>query len=160
MYRRALELDPGLASANYNVGALLAFEGSHAEAERHLRAAVATKRTAKSLTALGIVLAAQGQLDEAAATLQDAIDTDPEITDAYEHLATIQTIQGKLDAAATSYQQLIRRKPSPGAHRAYAAVLAKQDKADAARKQNALADALEASRGGPGRGAGAAKEFE
>jgi Flp pilus assembly protein TadD len=39
-YRQAIELDAGLASAQYNLGALLARSGKFAEAERHLRIAV------------------------------------------------------------------------------------------------------------------------
>jgi Flp pilus assembly protein TadD len=39
-YRKAIELDPKLATAQYNLGSSLARSGQFAEAERHLRAAI------------------------------------------------------------------------------------------------------------------------
>ncbi|MDJ0786465.1 MAG: tetratricopeptide repeat protein [Myxococcota bacterium] len=159
MYRRSLELDPESTSANFNLAALLAFEGAHAEAERHLRAALATERTSRGLSALAVVQAAQGKLDESATSLKEAIEADPENVEAYGRLASLQTSQGKLEDAAATYQQLLRHQPSPAAHRALAAVLVGLGQPDAAQEQNARADMLEASGsaggGSPSRGAGA-----
>jgi Flp pilus assembly protein TadD len=45
MYRKAVALDPKLASAQYNLGSSLARSGKYAEAERHLRSALKTDPT-------------------------------------------------------------------------------------------------------------------
>ena len=61
-YRKAIELDPGLASAHYNLGAALARSGKFAEAERHLRAAIeADPKNAAAQQALAQVLASEGR---------------------------------------------------------------------------------------------------
>lgn len=65
-YRKALELDPGSASANYNLGASLARDGEFARAESHLRAAItADPKNAAAHQVLAQVLERLGRTDEA-----------------------------------------------------------------------------------------------
>jgi Flp pilus assembly protein TadD len=65
-YRKALELDPQSAAANYNLGASLARGGEFAKAERHLRAATAADpKSAAAHQALAQVLERLGRTDEA-----------------------------------------------------------------------------------------------
>jgi len=61
MYRKAVTLDPKLASAQYNLGSSLARSGKYAEAERHLRSALKTDPTNA---------AAQQRLAEVVASLE------------------------------------------------------------------------------------------
>jgi len=65
-YEKSIKLDPGSASANYNLGAMLARSGKFAEAERHLRAAIkADPAQAAAHRALAQVLEKLGRTDEA-----------------------------------------------------------------------------------------------
>ncbi len=65
-YRKAIELDPKSATAQYNLGASLARSGNFAEAERHLRAAIKADPTnAAARQALAQVLESLGRKDEA-----------------------------------------------------------------------------------------------
>jgi Flp pilus assembly protein TadD len=65
-YRKAIELDPELASAHYNLGSSLARSGKFAEAERQLRAAIeADPKSAAAHQALAQVLESLGRTDEA-----------------------------------------------------------------------------------------------
>jgi superkiller protein 3 len=65
-YRKAIELDPELASAHYNLGSALARSGKFAEAERQLRAAIeADPKSAVAHQALAQVLESLGRTDEA-----------------------------------------------------------------------------------------------
>ncbi|TFG98264.1 MAG: tetratricopeptide repeat protein [Myxococcales bacterium] len=56
LYRKALDLDPGSASAHYNLATSLARDGEFTAAERHLRAALAQEPNARAYTGLGFVL--------------------------------------------------------------------------------------------------------
>jgi Flp pilus assembly protein TadD len=65
-YEKSIKLEPGSASANYNLGAMLARSGKFAEAERHLRAAIkADPAQAAAHRALAQVLEKLGRTDEA-----------------------------------------------------------------------------------------------
>jgi Flp pilus assembly protein TadD len=89
-YRKALALDPGSASAHYNLGSSLARSGQLAEAERHLRIAVKQKPDAASHTALGAVLWKLSRKDEAVTQLQKALALDATYAPARQKLAEVQ----------------------------------------------------------------------
>jgi Flp pilus assembly protein TadD/Tol biopolymer transport system component len=86
-YRKALELDPGSAAAQYNLGSALARGGDFRDAERHLRAALAAQPTTQAYTGLGIVLSQQGKSEEAVASLKAALELDPDNAAAQRQLA-------------------------------------------------------------------------
>jgi Flp pilus assembly protein TadD len=65
LYRKALELDPGSASAHYNLAAFLARSGDLSGAERHFRAALARKPSAQAHTGLALVFEQQGRAEDA-----------------------------------------------------------------------------------------------
>ena len=88
-YRQAIELDPKFASAHYNLASSLARGGQLAEAERHLRRALAQQPDARTWTALGVVVWQRGRTDEAVALLRKAVEVDPTHTPAREKLAEI-----------------------------------------------------------------------
>jgi Flp pilus assembly protein TadD len=98
-YRKALELDPGLSSAHYNLGTSMARSGAYAAAEKHFRAALRTNPNAQTYTGLGVVLARQGRVDEAVTSLQSAIEADPKNDVARQELAQLQASQGHTDEA-------------------------------------------------------------
>ena len=142
LYRKALKLDPASASAHYNLAASLARSGELPEAERHFRAALKQKPSAQTHTALGLVLKQQDRLDEAIASLREAIEADPEYPAAYDQLGTILAEQGKLEEAAHYFELLVRKQPSGAAHEKRAQVLARLGRADEARREMEMAKAL------------------
>jgi len=144
-YRKALELDPELASAHYNLAAFLARSGDYAEAERHFRAALAKQPDTRAYTGLGIVLRQQGRTDEAIASLRKAIDAEPKNAAAYDQLGSILIQQGKLDEAASTYRLLVRNQPSAAAHQELAQILTSLGRTDEARREMELAKALQGS---------------
>ncbi len=99
-YRRALEIDPGLADAHLNLGRLRHEMGDLAAAEEHYRAA-ANARPDEPTTAfnLGVVLQDRGRLAEAAAAYEQALALDGRFADAHYNLAGICEILGRREAA-------------------------------------------------------------
>ena len=82
---------------------------------------------------LGIVLAGQGRLVEAAARFQQAIRLKPDYPDAHNNLGSILEKQDKLDEAMASYQQALRLKANfPDAHNNLGIVLWQQGRLDEA----------------------------
>lgn len=77
MYRNAIELDPGSATAHYNLAASLARRGEFAQAERHFLAALEQKPTAQAYAGLGGVQAQQGKLEEAVVTYRQLVQEHP-----------------------------------------------------------------------------------
>ncbi|MCG8590783.1 MAG: tetratricopeptide repeat protein [Proteobacteria bacterium] len=144
-YRKALELDPQSASAHYNLAASLARSGKLTEAERHFRAVLEVSPSSRAHTGLGLVLGQQGKMDEATASLRDAIALDPKNAAAHDQLGTILVQQGKLEEAAATYRELARSQPSAAAHQRLAQVLMRLGRADEARTHLDLAKTLEPS---------------
>jgi tetratricopeptide (TPR) repeat protein len=142
MYRKSLELDPELAPAHYNLAASLARSGELPAAERHFRAALEKKPNAQALTGLGFVLWQQGRVDEAIASLHDAIEADPKHPAAYDQLGTILVEQGRLEEAASNYRLLARHWPSAAAHQKLAQVLLRLGRTDEAHAELETAKAL------------------
>ena len=99
MYRKAVKLDPGSASAQYNLGSSLARSGKYADAESHLRKALKINPNSQNYTGLGIVLWQLGRKDEAIDSLRAAIKADPKNATAQQKLAEIQQSPGRADAA-------------------------------------------------------------
>jgi tetratricopeptide (TPR) repeat protein len=144
-YRQSLALDPTSAAAHANLGASLARAGEFAEAERHFRAALAQQSSAQSHAGLGFVLAKRGRTDEALAHLDDAIEADPAYAAAYDQLGAIQVEQGKLEAAAESYELAARKAPSAAAHEKLSELLLRLGRMEAARKEMEKARVLAAA---------------
>ena len=87
-YRRALEIDPGLADAHVNLGRLLHEQGETAEAERHYRQALAARPDdATAAFNLGVALQDLGRLREAADAYEAALAVDRTLADAHYNLA-------------------------------------------------------------------------
>ncbi|HWJ06424.1 MAG TPA: tetratricopeptide repeat protein, partial [Steroidobacteraceae bacterium] len=142
-FRKAVKLDPASASAHFNLGSSLVRSRKFAEAERHLRRAVDKDPNAQTYTGLAIVLSQMGRSDEAIANLKSAIEADPTHATAYDQLGTILVEQGKLEDAATTYQGLIRHRPSAAAHQNLAKVLERLGRTAEARREIELAQTIE-----------------
>jgi Flp pilus assembly protein TadD len=97
MYRKSLELAPGLATANFNLGSAYAREGDFAIAEAHFLAALASEPTAAAHTALGIALWEQNRREDAVSHLQAAVRLDPNNTKAYDQLGKMLLELGRTD---------------------------------------------------------------
>ena len=86
-------------------------------------------------------------MEEAIASLQDAIKTDPNNAAAYDQLGTILVQQGKLEEAVSTYRLLVRNQPSAAAHQELSQVLVRLGRTDEARKELEMAKALDRSLG-------------
>ncbi|MGB5325288.1 MAG: tetratricopeptide repeat protein [Pseudomonadales bacterium] len=91
MYRKSLALDPASAAAHYNLAGSLARGGELAEAERHFRSALDINPNAQTHLSLGIVLRAQGKLDEAVASVKQSMSIDPDNVAAKEALEKLRS---------------------------------------------------------------------
>jgi tetratricopeptide (TPR) repeat protein len=147
MYGKSLELEPGSATAHYNLASFLARKGEFAKAEPHFRAVIEKNPSTQAYTGLGIVLWQQGREDEATTSLQSAVKADPKNAAAYDQLGTIQVQQGKLEEAASTYRSLVHNQPSAAAHQELAEVLTRLGRTDEANKELERAKALERSQG-------------
>ena len=110
-YRRALELDPGLADAHLNLGRLLHEQGSTLEAEHCYRQAL-TARPGDATAAynLGVALQDLGRLEAAAEAYENALELDRTLADAHYNLAGIYEELGQREAAfrhLRTYKSLI-----------------------------------------------------
>jgi FkbM family methyltransferase len=82
---------------------------------------------------LGIALANQGRLDEAADAFRQALRLQPDYPDAHNNLGIVLVLQDRLDEAVASYQQALRLKPNyPEAHNNLGTMLARQGRLDEA----------------------------
>ena len=97
MYRKAIKLDPGSASAQFNLGSSMARSGKYAEAESEIRKALKIRPDTQTYTGLGIVLWQLGRTDEAIASLQAAIKADPNNAAAQQKLAEFRASLGRAD---------------------------------------------------------------
>jgi tetratricopeptide (TPR) repeat protein len=111
-YRRALELDPGLADAHVNLGRLLHERGETAAAERHYRLALAARPEDETAAFnLGVALQDLGRLAEAAEAYEKALEIDRDLADAHYNLAGLYEKLGQPEAAfrhLRTYRTLIQ----------------------------------------------------
>jgi tetratricopeptide (TPR) repeat protein len=99
-YRRALEIEPGLADAHVNLGRLLHERGETAGAERHYRMALAARPDDTTAAYnLGVVLQDLGRLREAADAYVAALELDRTLADAHYNLSGIYERLGEPEAA-------------------------------------------------------------
>jgi tetratricopeptide (TPR) repeat protein len=111
-YRRALEIDPGLADAHVNLGRLLHESGRAAEAEQCYRLALATRpEDPTAAFNLGVALQDLGRLQEAAEAYENALAIDSALADAHYNLSGVYEKLGEPAAAfrhLRTYRTLIQ----------------------------------------------------
>jgi tetratricopeptide (TPR) repeat protein len=111
-YERALTLDPELAEAEMNLGAVLEAQGRQDEAEARFRRALALRpNLAEAHVNLGNIQQAQGKLEEAVASHERAMALKPEFAEAFFNHANVLQKLGKLEEAVASYQRALALKP-------------------------------------------------
>lgn len=97
----------------YNTLAIAQFkENKFADAVVSLQRALELRRDVGALHNLGVAFAKLGQLDEAVATLQEALELDPKAPSSHKNLGLALREQGKLAEAAVHYAEATRLDPS------------------------------------------------
>jgi Tfp pilus assembly protein PilF len=115
-YERALELNPGLASAHTNLGTALARQGRFAEAVAHLAEAVRLEPgSAAAYNNLGGVFLQQRQVEVASRHFRSALDLNPGHADAHANLGAALAQQGRFDEAIRQFDEALRIDPRHGA---------------------------------------------
>lgn len=111
-FRRAVELDAGLADAHINLGVLLHERSNLEGAELCYRLALrADPESATAAYNLGVVLEDLGKPEEATEVYRRAIESDPLLADAYYNLSRLYERAGDRAAALRhlrSYSELVK----------------------------------------------------
>ncbi len=115
-YRRALELEPGLAAAGSGLALALAMQGKASQAKEAARAAAqADARSAEAVAALAVGTLAEDPLDkasEAIAAVQQASFLEPDNARVKLMVGRVFESRGQLDKAAAAYGEAVRLDPS------------------------------------------------
>jgi tetratricopeptide (TPR) repeat protein len=118
-YERALELNPGLASAHNNLGTALARRGRFAEAIAHLSEVVRLEPgSADAHNNLGAVFLQQRQVDAASQHFRLALDLNPAHADAHANLGAALAHQNHIDEAIRHLDEALRIDSNHSAARA------------------------------------------
>ena len=116
-YLRATDVDPTLAEAWLNLGAMAEREGDHARALQNYRAGLRHAENDPQLFAATIgVLRKLGRHDEAIREARSAIKTNGNNVDAYNNLGLVYLDQGKLELAQFIYQRALSAIPAADAN--------------------------------------------
>ena len=117
-YRRAIELDPTIAAAHNNLGAVLQQQGLLDEAEACFRRALECgPDDPDAHVNLGIVLTAQERQEEAAAHCRTAVALRPTMPEAHYNLGNALFRMGRSEEAVASFRAAIDLRPDDtGAH--------------------------------------------
>ena len=108
-WRRALELQPGEASAHYNLGLCLFQSGRTPEAiEHYARALEISPEYPEAHNNLGGALTSVGRLDEAILHFQEAVRLDPARASAQINLGTLLSRKGRFAEAIPPLESALR----------------------------------------------------
>ena len=111
-WKKALELQPDEASAQYNLGLSLFQAGQPIEAIEHYeRALQLSPEYPEAHINLGSALSSLGRLDEALVHFQKAVDLDAARTSAQTNLATTLARKGRFAEAIPHFEIAIQREP-------------------------------------------------
>ncbi len=102
IFQRVLEREPRNAAAHYSLGAIESGAGNYLQALKHIKQVMAVHpKFALAHLALSIVMFHLGELEKAQLAGESALALEPELTNAREHLQTVQlALQGRQQAAA------------------------------------------------------------
>jgi tetratricopeptide (TPR) repeat protein len=107
-----VEKRPANARARTNYATVLLAEGRIAEAEQHLRSAVAIDpRRAEAQLGLGVALAAQRRFDDGLRHLRTAFDLAPDNPEVNRNLGEAHASQGAMAEAVHHYNAALSAKP-------------------------------------------------
>jgi Flp pilus assembly protein TadD len=111
-WTQALKLQPGDASAHYNLGLALFQSGQSTPAiEEYRKALQLSPDYPEAHNNLGGALSALGKVDEAILHFQKAVDIDPTRTGAQINLAMLLAQQGRFAAAIPHFEIALRQDP-------------------------------------------------
>jgi Tfp pilus assembly protein PilF len=111
-FQAAVQLDPDLTNAHYNLGLAYQKQGKLDEAAGAYQAAIQLDpNLSDAHNNLGLIYDAQGKVDQAIAEYQEAIRIDPEDDMAHYNLALSYYHQGELEPAIAEYKETIRLNP-------------------------------------------------
>jgi tetratricopeptide (TPR) repeat protein len=111
-YRRAIALNPGLASAHTNLGTALAGRGRVDEGAAHLaEAARLAPGSAAARNNLGAVFLQQRQVERAAREFRLALDLNPDYADAHANLGSALAQRGAYREALREFDEALRIDP-------------------------------------------------
>lgn len=117
-WKKALELDPGDAKAQYNLGLALLRKGGLDEAIAHFQKAVEGKPEFDlAQSNLGVALLQKGRVEEATLHLQDAVEANPRNGDAQVNLGAVLLQKGRVDEAIIHLQKAVEISPGNAATR-------------------------------------------
>lgn len=81
------------------------------QAEALLRQLLARQNDAAAQDLLGVVLSRQGRLDEAEQAFRAALDAEPGLASAHQHMARLRLLQGRREEALAALRQAAQRGP-------------------------------------------------
>jgi tetratricopeptide (TPR) repeat protein len=112
MMRGRLQKYPDDFTANYNLGDVLLNKGDAAAAVPHFTKAVqADPHNVVAASELGVALFSAARSAEAEEQLKKAIEIDRNYTDARFNLASVEASNGKFQAAAEDFAQVLKERP-------------------------------------------------
>lgn len=112
LYRRAIELQPRLSEARYNLGHLLLLTDRNDEAAKHLSAVppIALEYADAQLD-LGTLAAVTAKLDDAISHFREAVRARPHFADAHFNLACALAESGDIEGAKSAFREALRLRP-------------------------------------------------
>ncbi|MFN2290172.1 MAG: tetratricopeptide repeat protein [Anaerolineae bacterium] len=111
-FQAAIQLDPDLTNAHYNLGLAYQKQDKLDEAAAAYQEAIQLDPDlAEAHNNLGLIYDTQGKSDQAIAEYQEAIGIDPGDDKAHYNLALLYYHQGELDPAIAEYEETIRLNP-------------------------------------------------
>ena len=123
-YGLAAQHEPAAFDANLNWSLLLFSQDRLDESLQRAFTAIAIRpQDARGHSAAGAALAALGRLEPALASLQRAVEIDPDLPAAWENLARAQELAGQAPAALLSYARAVELRPDDAQLRRQFAVL-------------------------------------
>lgn len=119
-YRRALELNPGNATAHFYLATALQRQGRLEPAlERYRRALELEPERPEAHNNYGVALVAAGRREEAREHFRRAAELDPFFADPRDNLGTLARSRGEVEAAVEWYRKAVEadaRHPTPRLH--------------------------------------------
>jgi len=135
LYRQILEVKPDHADALHYLGVIAYQVGNHEVAADLIGKATRISPTGEMFSNLGLVLQAQGQLDDAVDHYRRALSYQPGHVEAHNNLGNALKDKGELDGAVEHYRHALRLRPDFAvAHNNLGVTLKMQGKLDEAVK--------------------------
>jgi protein O-mannosyl-transferase len=133
-YKAALKINPGYATALYNLGTVCENKGRMDEAiGYYLKALKVKPKYFDALNNIGMVFYHQGKYNKAVLYFKKALKTNPKKTNARLNLANVLFLQSKPDEAVSEYQKILQTdSKNAAAHYDLGYVLSSQNKLDEA----------------------------